>query len=96
MKCYKCGYEIQTEKKIFRQEVCPKCKSNVHCCLNCRFYDVLAYHKCREPQARWVKEKDSANFCTFFEPNDAQQNVSTAKSDQAKRKLEALFKKKDS
>ncbi|NIA30852.1 MAG: hypothetical protein GWP06_13180 [Actinobacteria bacterium] len=94
MKCYKCGYDIITDEKVFRQEACPQCKSYIHCCLNCRFYDVLAHHQCREPQARWVKEKDSANFCSYFEPSGTQKSVSTAKTNEAKRKLEELFKKK--
>jgi len=70
MFCHHCGFEIKVDHRICRQETCPKCGSYLHCCLNCRFYDPASYHQCRETQAEWVSEKDSANFCDYFEPSD--------------------------
>ena len=95
MQCFKCGFEIELTDKVYRQETCPKCASWVHCCYNCRFYDPLAYHQCREPEARFVKEKDIANFCNYFEPRSGPFKGDASKADEARRKLEELFKKKD-
>lgn len=36
-------------------------------CLNCRFHDRQAAHQCRERRAEPVAEKDSANFCEYFD-----------------------------
>lgn len=92
MKCYKCGQIIETNRKIYRQDMCEHCDSYLHCCRNCRFYDINAYHQCREPQAEWVQDKEIGNYCEYFEPADVAPEVSS-KADEARRKLEELFKK---
>ena len=92
MICYNCGFDVVTERKIFRQDTCPECDSYLRCCLNCTFYDPVAYHECREPQARWTRDKESANFCDYFEPSkDAFNRKNKAKD--AKSNLNDLFKK---
>jgi hypothetical protein len=78
-----------------RGDACPQCASYLHCCLNCRFYDEKAHHQCREPQAEFVQDKAMGNFCDYFEAAAAQtQNLSAARAAEARKKLEALFKKK--
>jgi hypothetical protein len=94
MICYKCNYEINSDIKIRRQETCPKCSGYLHCCRNCRFYDPAAYHECHEPQAEWVRDKEMANFCEYFEPRKNNGSQGNSKADEAKKKLEELFKKK--
>jgi hypothetical protein len=90
--CYNCGKEIVLEDKVYRQSTCSKCESYLHCCLNCRFYDERAFHQCKEPEVRYVKEKDSANFCTYFEPSDAKRGAANSRADDARKKLDDLFK----
>ena len=92
MNCYKCGTIIELEDKVYRQSTCLKCGSYLHCCLNCRFYDELAYQQCKEPEARFVKEKESANFCTYFEPCDSRRGPNNLRADDARKKLDDLFK----
>lgn len=79
---------------VGRREECSKCKSDVHCCMNCEFYDVSAYNSCRESSADVVKEKDRSNFCDYFKPSSR----TSGTKDKAKNDLlaaaEALFKKK--
>jgi len=94
MNCFKCGTEISLNHKIGRQDTCRKCGSYVHCCLNCRFYDRLAYHECREPQAEWVKEKDAGNFCEYFEPNTLSTGKGSSAAEETKKRLDELFGKK--
>ncbi len=94
MQCYNCNTQIDIERKPHRQETCPKCMAYLHCCRNCRFYDPNAHNQCREPQAEWVKDKEMANFCDFFEPASEISSTDASKRDEARKKLNELFKKK--
>lgn len=93
MYCHHCGEEIRLQHKLGRQETCPKCESVLHCCLNCRFFDEVAYHQCRESQTEWVQDKRMANFCDYFEPGDKKGQSSSSKAEEARKKLDQLFKK---
>lgn len=66
--CYKCHKELDFSSgvKVGRQEECPHCYANLHCCKMCHFYDKTAYNECKEPMANRVLEKEKANFCDFF------------------------------
>lgn len=92
--CYKCGCKIEA-LKIFSRDTCPQCSSYVHCCMNCKLYDTRAYHECREPIAPWVRVKDASNACEYFEPVAAARDLKLSRTEEAKRKLDELFKKKD-
>jgi len=90
--CYKCGKELPGKTRPGRQDTCPECGSYLHCCLNCRFYDQKAHHECREPQAEWVKDKEMGNFCDYFEAGQGGQRSSSSAADEARNKLDQLFK----
>ena len=92
MNCHKCGSAVDTKEKIGRQQTCPKCDFYLHCCLNCRFYSELAHHQCKEPQAEWVQDKTMANFCDYFEPANSSGSSQSTKADDARKKLDDLFK----
>ncbi len=66
--CYKCtkNLSLSANSKISRQEECPHCYANLHCCKMCHFYDSTAYNECKEPMANRVLDKEKANFCDFF------------------------------
>lgn len=66
--CWSCKNEVELPDKVTRQELCPECDNPLKCCFNCRFYDKSAYHQCTEPQAEWVRYKEKANFCEYFQP----------------------------
>jgi hypothetical protein len=92
--CHHCGNELEFAEKVFRNDTCKKCGSDVHCCLNCREYDESAPNQCREPQAEKVSVKDRRNFCEYFTLREERPSFSAAdKAAESKRKLEALFKK---
>ena len=95
MFCYNCNSETRVEGKPGRQQLCSRCSSYLHCCRNCRFYDPLAYHGCREPQAEWVKEKEMGNSCDYFSAA-GQPAEKDSKAEQARRRLDALFGSKRS
>ncbi len=94
MQCYKCQSTIELDGQPGRSETCSKCSAYLHCCLNCTFYDPNAHNQCREPQAEWVKDKEMANFCDFFEAAASSTSPDTSRKDEALKKLNDLFKKK--
>ena len=92
--CHSCKKTLDIEKKVGRRESCPFCDSDLHVCLNCRFYDPGSYNDCREPQAERVVIKDRSNFCDYFEFRDSASGERGKEEERnPKKKLEGLFKK---
>ena len=89
--CHHCKKELALDCFVGRQAQCPSCGADLHCCLNCTFYDANIYNNCRESQAERVVQKDRANFCDFFQYQIAA-GLGVLNSS-AKNKLESLFKK---
>jgi len=77
---------------VSRRDECSKCRADVRCCKNCRFYDPKVYNECRETQAEVIREKDRSNLCDYFQPGSAA-NAEKQKADLFAA-AEALFKKK--
>lgn len=94
MYCYKCGREIILDIRPRREDLCPDCKAYLHCCRNCRFYDLRSPNQCREPMATPVIEKEIANACHHFEASKAKAELQEKRKMQdARKKLDDLFKK---
>jgi hypothetical protein len=92
--CHHCGGSLEFREKVFRNDTCPSCGSDIYCCLNCMEYDESASDQCREPQAEKVSVKDRRNFCEYFNLDEKSRSASARdKAAEARRKLEALFKK---
>lgn len=91
-KCVFCGTEIDDKNGIGRRDECPNCCGDLHCCLQCIFYDPAYASDCRETQAEAVSEKDRSNFCGYFEFGRDEQSKETTKF-KARAQLEKLFKK---
>jgi hypothetical protein len=89
--CQNCRKEIPADLFVGRQEQCPFCRSDLHSCLNCTFYEHGAYNDCREVQAERIVDKSRSNFCDFF--RFRKESGTKAVSMDPKDKLEALFKK---
>ncbi len=64
--CHHCGQDIGALERIGRRDACLHCGADLHCCLNCTFYDAHYHNQCREPQAERQVDKDVGNFCEFF------------------------------
>jgi hypothetical protein len=56
-------------------------------------YDPHAHNKCREPQAEWVTDRERANFCDFFIPNNLNASAAGKPSADPRSAFDALFKK---
>jgi hypothetical protein len=64
--CHACQRELTLKDKPGRRDYCPHCEADLHCCLNCRFYNPTLSNQCQETQAEWVVDKERANFCDYF------------------------------
>ena len=93
--CHACKKELVQDRTVGRRDVCPHCRADLTCCLNCSFYDRAASKQCREPMTELVKEKARANFCDYFSFADRNGAAGAAGEAGGSRKaLDELFKKK--
>ena len=93
VQCFHCQLINTSESKIGFREECMKCRSDLHVCKNCEFYDKKSYNECREPSAEVVREKDRANLCDFFSARAPGNSPGDEKA-KLKAAAEALFGKK--
>ena len=91
--CHACRKEAVFKDRVGRRDTCPHCEADLHCCLNCAFYDPHYANACREPNAEPVVEKDRGNFCEYFSFNAGVKEQERAQQN-ARAQLEALFKKR--
>jgi hypothetical protein len=92
--CHACKKELSIGREIGRRDECPHCHADLHCCLNCRFYDRSAPKQCREPNAELVREKDKANYCDYFQFRESAAGAPAGDGAAGSRKaLDDLFKK---
>jgi hypothetical protein len=65
--CHKCGWVWSFRDLPGRSESCPQCRADLRVCLNCSLHDRNAAFQCRDRRAEPVAEKDTANFCEYFD-----------------------------
>lgn len=99
MVCHSCSREIKLINAVGRRDECPHCNSDLHTCVNCRFFDPGKNNQCAESAAEYVQDKRRANFCDFFEPNtrmplNTRGSGTKAVGDDVKSAFDALFKNK--
>ena len=90
-RCYFCQKDFTVADRVLRKDTCPACRRDLHACVQCRFYDPGYHNRCREPRAEMVGERERANVCDYFEI--APDRRPGEDVDEAKRRLEELFKK---
>ncbi len=91
-RCHACRRELAPGKSVGRRDECPFCRADLHCCLNCTFYDRSAPKQCREPMAELVREKDKANYCDYFVFAD-RSDAGQTEVERSRNALDDLFKK---
>lgn len=91
--CWKCGAPIGAlPLPLSRLAECPSCRTELHVCRMCRFYDTGVAKHCREPIAEEVKDKQRANFCGYLElADDAYHAPDLASEQVARARLDDLF-----
>lgn len=69
LQCYRCGADLSAlSLPLSRADLCPDCGTFVHCCRLCVNFDRSVPRQCREDDAEEVTNKETANFCDWFEP----------------------------
>lgn len=66
-RCSRCGHELQATHAIAFDSRCEGCSSDLHSCVNCRYFDTSAVNECLQPIARRVARKSERNECDHFE-----------------------------
>jgi len=92
MRCFACDQEVPlaSGERVGFRDVCS-CGADLHVCRNCAHHDAAAYNECREPNAERVGDRERANRCDYFRPQQGRAaGVAAAPSRAA---LDALFKK---
>lgn len=91
--CFSCRKVNSSQGKIGFRDECLHCRTDIHVCKNCEFYDKKVYNECRETSADVVREKDRSNFCDFFSPGSGGVGAIDEKA-RLKAAADSLFKKK--
>jgi hypothetical protein len=66
--CGNCGQAVDVVgNQVGRRDTCPHCEAELHACRHCRHFDLTVAKGCKEPFAEVPMDKDSANFCEFFQ-----------------------------
>jgi len=93
IKCVYCSEELEFGRSVSRNDICPYCSRDIHCCLQCKYYDQRSYNECREVLAERVVNKEKNNLCEYFILKGAK-DEEQGRQARAKQALEDLFKKK--
>ena len=91
--CFHCQKSNTSLSKIGFRDECLSCRSDLHVCKNCEFYDVKSYNECREPSAEVVREKSRFNLCEFFSASKKGSAGIIDEKARLKAAADALFKK---
>ncbi len=95
MNCAFCHGVLDIRGEVAKKETCPHCKKELRCCRQCKFYDPKAYNGCREVSTQRIVDKERANLCDFFMLKGSPEAPGRMdKAKEARKALEALFKKK--
>ena len=88
--CHRCGADIGAVERVGRRDACLRCGADLHCCLNCAFYDPTYHNHCLEQQAERQVDKERGNFCEWFSLGAGRAGGDTKAAD-ARARLDAMF-----
>ena len=94
--CWSCSNEVYFDVKVGvrvgRGDECMHCGADLKCCKNCQNHDPNVHNQCTEPTAEFIRDRERANFCTHFQFRDNEGAVADTAVEDAKAKLDDLFK----
>ena len=95
MRCLQCKTEIElgSGQRVEFRDSCSNCAADLHVCMQCQHRDSSAYNGCRESSAERVSDPERANRCEWFSPADDSPIEGAAEPEDARSRLEELFKK---
>lgn len=94
--CHKCLTPWDGNGQPAFRDLCQKCKSSLHACLNCGFYDTSKSNQCFANVEEPVIYKDLSNFCEEFRfaERKAPPSAPSKSPEAAKDAFNKLFRKK--
>ncbi len=91
--CGQCGAQLPiVGNQVGRRDTCPACDAELRACIHCRHFDPTVAKTCKEPFAEVPSDKESANFCEFFQIGEGGKRGEEVKGALLST-AEALFKK---
>jgi hypothetical protein len=92
-RCATCGAKQAAPAPDAYDASCFKCRTALHSCSHCSFFDTSAPKECRKPILERVAKKTGANRCELFEPKVAlERNEGHASGSDVRAAFDALFK----
>jgi hypothetical protein len=92
--CGHCGARVEIiGNQVGRGDTCAACGGDLRACVSCRHYDPSVAKSCKEPFAEVPDDKESSNFCEFFQIGEGGTSTLRNRED-AMSAAEALFKKR--
>jgi hypothetical protein len=89
--CWRCGAGLADEPlPLARRAECRACRTELHVCRMCKYYDPSVAKSCREPVADEVADKERANFCGYFTARPGAYVAGSERAD-TRAALDALF-----
>lgn len=64
--CHKCLEVWKEPSEPGPRKTCINCLSDLHVCLNCRFYNKTKSNQCEVNDIEAIVDKEKANFCEDF------------------------------
>ena len=65
-RCFNCSTALPAGADF--PETCPKCRTALHCCKQCAYFEPSTRFQCLKPVPVRIAVKDGANDCTLFKP----------------------------
>jgi len=92
--CPWCGSSVDVVgNQVGRRDTCSACGHELRACRACRHFDPAVSKACKEPFAEPPADKDSANFCEYYQIGDGGLTAGVEKAALVSA-AEALFGKK--
>lgn len=91
--CWQCGTHLpKIITPVSRREECSVCRSDIHACKMCVYFDASNRTGCDEERAEYIVDKERANFCEYYALSSrAFDDAKLNKQREAKAQLAALF-----
>ena len=92
VKCSSCGAKAPSQ--ILAESSCPNCKSDLHTCRQCTYFDPSARFECSKTITARIVNKNARNTCELFAPRTiVERQTSSGAPTDARQAFANLFKK---
>ena len=92
VKCASCG--AKAPANITFESSCTNCRSELHTCRQCNYFDPSARFECSKPITTKIVNKNARNTCELFAPRSVvERQTSSGAPTDARAAFAKLFKK---